>query len=64
MKSGPQFIYIIPLGDVGNEYLKGMAESIEEQFGLPVKITSNQGVPAYALDVARQQYNSNLILKN
>ena len=63
MKSGPQFIYVIPLGDVGDEYLKGIAESIEEQFGLPVKITSNQGVPAYALDVARQQYNSNLILR-
>lgn len=63
MKSDPQFIYVIPLGDVGNEYLEGIAESIEEQFGLPVKITPNQGVPVYALDLGRQQYNSNLILQ-
>ena len=59
MNSHPRLIYLIPLGDIGDEYLKGMAESIEEQFDLPVKITSNQGLPAYALDVPRQQYNSN-----
>jgi archaemetzincin len=63
MKSDPQFIYVVPLGDVSNEHLTGIAESIGEQFGLPVKISSNQGVPLYALDVARQQYNSNLILQ-
>jgi archaemetzincin len=63
MKSNPRFIYVVPLGDMSNEYLEGIAESIEEQFGLPVKIIPNQGVPDYAFDVARQQYNSNLILK-
>ena len=63
MKRNPRFIYVVPLGDMSNEYLEGIAESIGEQFGLPVKITPNQGVPDYALDVARQQYNSNLILQ-
>jgi archaemetzincin len=63
MKSNPRFICIVPLGDMSIEYLEGIAESIEEQFGLPVKITANQGVPDYALDAARQQYNSNLILQ-
>jgi len=63
MNSHSRFIYILPLGDVGDEYLKNIAESIEEQFGLPVKITPDQGLPVYALDVGRQQYNSNLILQ-
>ncbi len=63
MNSHSRFIYLVPLGDMGDEYLQGIAESIEEQFDLPVKITSNQGLPAYALDAVRQQYNSNLILK-
>jgi len=63
MNSHSRFIYILPLGDVDDEYLKNIAESIEEQFGLPVKITPDQGLPVYALDVGRQQYNSNLILR-
>ena len=63
MKNNPRFIYVVPLGDMSIDYLEGIAESVEEQFGLPVKITANQGVPDYALDVARQQYNSNLILQ-
>jgi len=63
MKNDPQFIYLVPLGDVGDKYLENIAESIQEQFGLPVKISTNQGLPAYALDAARQQYNSNLILR-
>jgi archaemetzincin len=63
MKTPPRIIYIVPLGEVDDEYLKNIAETIEEQFGLPVKIASNQGSPVYALDPHRQQYNSNLILK-
>jgi archaemetzincin len=63
MKNDPQFIYLVPLGDVGDKYLENIAESIQEQFGLSVKISPNLGLPAYALDAARQQYNSNLILR-
>jgi predicted Zn-dependent protease len=63
MKNNPQFIYLIPLGDVGDKHLEIIAESIQEQFGLEVKIAANQGLPVYALDAARQQYNSNLILR-
>ena len=63
MKKQSKFIYIVPLGDADDEHLEKIAESIEEQFGLPVKISSNQGLPVYALDVGRQQYNSNLILR-
>ena len=63
MKNDPQFIYLVPLGDVGDTYLETIAESIQEQFSLAVKIATNQGLPAYALDAGRQQYNSNLILR-
>ncbi|HAA05444.1 MAG TPA: hypothetical protein DCZ69_17230 [Syntrophobacteraceae bacterium] len=60
----PTLIVVVPMGDIMQDHLAGMAESISEQFGLEVKITANQGVPAYALDSVRKQYNSNLILKN
>ena len=63
MKNDPQFIYLIPLGDVGDKHLEIISESIQEQFSQAVKIAANQGLPAYALDAARQQYNSNLILR-
>ena len=63
MNRRSRFIYIVPLGELITEYLQEIAESIEEQFGLPVKISSNQGLPNYALDIGRQQYNSNLILR-
>jgi archaemetzincin len=63
MISRPSTIYLIPMGDVSSEHLGIMAESITEQFGLQVKVTANQGPPHYALDEARQQCNSNLILK-
>jgi archaemetzincin len=63
MKNNPQFIYLIPLGDVGDKHLEIIAESIQEQFGQPVKIAANQGLPVFALDADREQYNSNLILR-
>jgi archaemetzincin len=63
MKERRSIIYIVPMGNVSDEHLAGVAEGIGEQFGLQVRITANEGVPAYALDANRQQYNSNLILK-
>ena len=63
MKERPSVIYVVPMGNVSDEHLASMAEGIGEQFGLKVRITSNQGVPVYALDAVRQQYNSNVILK-
>jgi archaemetzincin len=63
MNSPQGSIYLVPLAEVREDYLRILAESIEEQFGLPVTITRNQGLPLYALDRVRQQYNSNLILK-
>jgi archaemetzincin len=56
-------IYLVPLGEVRDDYLRILVESIEEQFGLPVTIAPNHELPLYALDPVRQQYNSNLILK-
>ncbi len=60
----PCIIYVVPMGDISEEHLASMAESIGELFGLRVQITANQGVPDYALDAVRQQYNSNRILKS
>jgi archaemetzincin len=59
----PKTIYVFPMGEISSANLGSMAESITEQFGLQVKVAPNQGPPQYALDPARQQYNSNLILK-
>jgi archaemetzincin len=63
MKRPQGSIYLVPLGEVGDDYLRILAENIEEQFGLPVTITPNLAPPLYALDPVRQQYNSNMILK-
>ena len=63
MKRPQGTIYLVPLGEVGDDYLRILAENIEEQFGLPVTITPNLAPPLYALDPVRQQYNSNMILK-
>jgi archaemetzincin len=63
MSEPRRIIYLVPMGEVRDEHLRNLAESIEEQFDLPVAIISNQGPPAYALDPARQQYNSNLIIR-
>jgi archaemetzincin len=64
MITRPTLIYVVPMGDISEEHLASMAESIGEHFGLGVRITANHGVPTYALDAVRQQYNSNLVLKN
>lgn len=59
----PRIIYLVPLGDGATEHLGVAAESIQEQFGQEVRIAENQGVPTYAFDATRKQYNSNMILK-
>jgi archaemetzincin len=59
----PKHIYVVPMGDVIEDHLASIAESIAEQFGLAVRVAPNQGIPGYALDASRQQYNSNMILK-
>lgn len=57
-------ILLVPLGACDREDLQVTAECIEEQFDLRVRIGEDLGPPAYALDPVRNQYNSNLILKN
>lgn len=56
-------IVIVPFGGDLVEYLADVAESIQEQFGLPIRIEEDRGIPGFALDPVRQQYNSNMILK-
>lgn len=58
-----QYIYIVPMGGELVEYLADIAESIQEQFGLDIIIDDDRGLPGFALDAVRQQYNSNRILK-
>jgi len=59
-----RIIYLVPLGEKNEEHLSVLAESIREQFGVMAAILDDQGPPTYALDPTRQQYNSNLIIKN
>jgi len=63
MITRPRIIYVVPLTNGLVDHLDSIAESIEIQFGAQVKIMKNQGLPTYALDGARKQYNSNMILK-
>lgn len=51
------------MGSCDPRHLAIVAESIEEQFCLPVRIGENLGLPAYALDPCRNQLNSNLIIQ-
>jgi archaemetzincin len=62
MDARPRIIYLVPLGHYDMVDLGIIGESIEEQFDLQVRTIENQGPPTYALNPARQQYNSNLIL--
>ena len=63
MTKRPAIIYLVPMGPCEMDDLTQMAESIQEQFEIEVRITENQGPPDFALDPVRKQYNSNLILK-
>jgi archaemetzincin len=63
MITRPRIIYLTPLSDTAMTHLESVAESIQIQFGTEVKIMRNRGIPAYALDASRKQYNSNMILK-
>ncbi|MCU0573747.1 MAG: hypothetical protein MUF52_06520 [Syntrophobacteraceae bacterium] len=56
-------IVIVPFGGEILEHLGDVAESIQELFGLPIHIEDDRGIPGFALDPVRQQYNSNVILK-
>ncbi len=58
----PGFIYIIPMILGGMDCLKALAESIEEQFEIEVRVLENQGPPNFAFDPVRKQFNSNLII--
>ncbi len=57
------FIYIVPLGCHDMDDLEAIAQSIEDQFEVEVRLLENQGPPDFAYDPLRTQYNSNLILK-
>lgn len=57
-------IVIVPFGGDILGYLADVAESIHEQFGLPIRIEEDRGIPEFALDPVRRQYNSNIILKD
>ncbi len=56
-------IYIVPLGCHRVDDLQNLAQSIEEQFDLEVRVLADRGPPDYAFDSIRNQFNSNLILK-
>lgn len=58
----PRTIHLAILEPDEPDYLKQVAESIEVQFDLEVTVGNPLGVPHYALDPVRKQYNSNLIL--
>ncbi len=56
-------IYIVPLSYHNVDDLLFLAQSIEEQFEIEVKVLENRELPPSVFDPLRKQYNSNLILK-
>ena len=63
MSLQPGIIYMVPMGPFDPNDLGKIARSIEKQFEVEAIVLENQGLPHYALDAVRHQYNSNLILK-
>ncbi|MCK8600911.1 archaemetzincin family Zn-dependent metalloprotease [Desulfoferrobacter suflitae] len=59
----PRIIYVVRLGEVEAEHLVAVSESIQEHFALESRVMENQEILPCTLDHARNQYNSNLILK-
>jgi len=59
----PRIVYIVRLGEVESSHLTVISESLQEHFGLEAKIIEDRTILPSALDAARKQYNSNLILK-
>jgi archaemetzincin len=59
----PGIIYIVPLGCHETDNLEIMAGGIEEQFELETQVLPHRDLPETARDPARQQYNSNIILR-
>ena len=56
-------ICIQPVGDVDDEILNFLKEKLQEIFGI-CEILTKIGIPIYAYDSIRQQFNSSLILKS
>ncbi len=63
MSLQPGIIYMVPMGPLDPSDLGKIAECIEKQFEIEAIVLENQGLPDYARDAVRHQYNSNLILK-
>lgn len=58
-----RIIYLARLGEVSVDHLEILAECIKEQFGTLVQTLDCPESAGCALDPARKQYNSNLLLK-
>lgn len=57
-----QYIYLLPFAKIHEQLLNMLAKDVEKKFFLPVKVLSPLAVPAYALNLSRQQYDGNKIL--
>jgi len=60
----PGSITICPIGSIDHTILERIAISIESRCHVGCEIASQIGIPEYAYDERRSQYNSKLILKN
>ncbi len=56
-------IIISPIGDLEPSILERVSHDVSERFGLPTEVISLLQDMEFALDPARQQYNSTLILE-
>jgi archaemetzincin len=57
-------VHVLPLGTLEDDIVLTIDHGIRKTFGLDVQWLSAEETPAYAFDTARQQYSSELILRN
>jgi len=56
------YIYLLPLGDIDQNFFKKLGQDLEKKFRLPVDIIGKIEIPSYTFDNLRNQYNGSKII--
>lgn len=56
------YIYILPMGNIGLEFFENLKNDLKGKFEFKVRIEEKIDIPDYAYDKDRDQYNGRIIL--